>query len=73
METRQELLRIESSWHSTVCTAVIKLGVGELILTLVFSSNLLQIEISYLFKNLSTARLAITILPITILDYLGIA
>ncbi|KAF6212929.1 hypothetical protein GE061_010641 [Apolygus lucorum] len=26
VETRQELLRIESSWHSTVCTAVIKLG-----------------------------------------------
>ncbi|BES92258.1 PDZ domain (Also known as DHR or GLGF) [Nesidiocoris tenuis] len=25
VETRQELLRIESSWHSTVCTAVIKL------------------------------------------------
>uniref|UniRef100_A0A023F148 Putative syntrophins type beta n=1 Tax=Triatoma infestans TaxID=30076 RepID=A0A023F148_TRIIF len=26
VETRQELLRIESSWHSSVCAAVIKLG-----------------------------------------------
>ncbi|KAL1115654.1 hypothetical protein AAG570_005944 [Ranatra chinensis] len=26
VETRQELLRIESSWHSSVCAAVMKLG-----------------------------------------------
>lgn len=26
VETRQELLRIESSWHNSVCAAVIKLG-----------------------------------------------
>lgn len=27
VETRQELLRIESAWHQAVCCAVIKLGV----------------------------------------------
>lgn len=32
VETRQELLRIESSWHSSVCTAVIKLGVSNTLL-----------------------------------------
>jgi hypothetical protein len=28
VETRHELLRIESAWHTSICTAVIKLGVS---------------------------------------------
>ena len=28
VETRQELLRIESAWHCSVCAAVMKLGVS---------------------------------------------
>lgn len=31
LETRQELLRIENSWNSTIITSVIKLGVSKLI------------------------------------------
>lgn len=31
VETRQELLRIENSWHCAVCTAVMKLGVSIVI------------------------------------------
>lgn len=30
LETRQELLRIENSWNSTIITSVIKLGVSKL-------------------------------------------
>lgn len=29
LETRQELLRIENSWNSTIITSVIKLGVSQ--------------------------------------------
>lgn len=30
VETRQELLRIENSWNSTIITSVIKLGVSKI-------------------------------------------
>lgn len=32
LETRQELLRIENSWNSTIITSVIKLGVSKFLM-----------------------------------------